>query len=57
MRPVLLIVCWILAAVPAHARDAGIDWQAWGPGVFAAARAQGRRVMVDAGIEGCTACR
>jgi uncharacterized protein YyaL (SSP411 family) len=32
-------------------------WLTWGPDVFERAKKDGRIVLVDAGIEGCTACR
>ncbi len=34
-----------------------VRWEPWGAEAFARARRQGRLVLVDAGIEGCTACR
>src|SRR5262245_20377381 len=36
---------------------AQIDWQPFSPEVFARAKREGKLVLVDAGIEGCTACR
>lgn len=50
------------AAVPA--RDAAalprvsqISWRDWQPETFADARSRGRMVLIDVGMEGCTACR
>ena len=34
-----------------------IEWADWGPGIFERARAEKRLILVDVGIEGCTACR
>jgi hypothetical protein len=34
-----------------------IEWHAWSAASFEAARAQNKIVLVDVGIEGCTACR
>lgn len=39
------------------ARAAAIDWQPWGLDVFERARREDRLILVDVGIEGCTACR
>jgi hypothetical protein len=36
---------------------ATIEWQRWGAAVFDRARSANRLVLVDIGIEGCTACR
>jgi uncharacterized protein YyaL (SSP411 family) len=36
---------------------ASIAWESWGIGAFERARAENRMVLVDVGIEGCTACR
>jgi uncharacterized protein YyaL (SSP411 family) len=33
------------------------EWLSWGPEPFERAKSEGRIVLVDAGIEGCTACR
>ena len=40
-------------SAPAHP----ISWHRFGPAAFEEARLTGKIVMVDAGIEGCTACR
>lgn len=34
-----------------------IEWSAWGAPVFERASAEGKMVIADIGIEGCTACR
>ncbi|MFU8814381.1 MAG: DUF255 domain-containing protein [Pseudomonadales bacterium] len=40
-----------------NADEAGIAWQPWSEAAFAAARSQRRMIILDVGIEGCTACR
>ncbi|MBW2464052.1 MAG: DUF255 domain-containing protein [Deltaproteobacteria bacterium] len=37
--------------------SAQIEWQTWGAPAFERARREGKMVLVDVGIEGCTACR
>ncbi len=36
---------------------APISWQDWTPDVFAQARRDGKLILIDVGMEGCTACR
>jgi uncharacterized protein len=57
--PLLVASCGAPAspAVPPPPAQAQIEWQPWGPAVFERARREGRLVLVDVGIEGCTACR
>jgi uncharacterized protein len=38
-------------------RPEGIAWQPWRPAAFQRALAEKRLIVVDVGIEGCTACR
>jgi uncharacterized protein YyaL (SSP411 family) len=40
------------AAAPAH-----ISWRDWQPEAFERAKATGKLIVVDVGMEGCTACR
>ena len=45
-------------AVVVPAADAApIEWSAWTPAAFERARAQDKMILVDVGMEGCTACR
>lgn len=44
-------------AAPTASAPEQIAWQSWSPEAFALARSEGRMVLVDVGIEGCTACR
>lgn len=64
MRTSLVVLCAALAScgAPPVASERGaaappIEWEQWSPETFARAREQGRMVLVDVGIEGCTACR
>ncbi|MEX2479541.1 MAG: DUF255 domain-containing protein [Gammaproteobacteria bacterium] len=34
-----------------------IEWRAWSPEAFAEARRSGKLILLDVGMEGCTACR
>lgn len=43
-------------AVPG-ADVAPIEWQQWSPAAFDRAKAQDKMILVDVGMEGCTACR
>ncbi|MFK7987736.1 MAG: DUF255 domain-containing protein [Sandaracinaceae bacterium] len=45
------------AASPRAASENTIVWQSFSPEVFQRAEREGRMVLVDVGIEGCTACR
>lgn len=45
------------AAAPAEAAPPEIAWLNWGAPAFERARREGKMVLVDVGIEGCTACR
>lgn len=55
------LACVLVAATAACAGTRPpaptIAWRTWGPDVFAEARRHARLVLVDVGIEGCTACR
>lgn len=42
---------------PAPRSAAAVSWRPWGDAAFAEARRDKKLVFVDAGIEGCTACR
>lgn len=53
----LALACTPPAHGPAAARPAPIAWLDFGAEAFARAKAEHKLVMVDAGIEGCTACR
>lgn len=65
--PMLLLLALLTACgagAPAAAPQAptsiaapSIAWQSWSEEVFAQARSEQRMVLVDVGIEGCTACR
>src|SRR5688572_10243998 len=58
---VLLMVVGGCSSVPRAAAPAGagsaIVWRSYGPAAFEEARRDGKLVLVDVGIEGCTACR
>lgn len=55
---ILLIACGAPAApAPVPSSTAEIEWQTWSPELFARAEREGRMLLVDVGIEGCTACR
>ena len=45
------------ARAPSTGASASIEWVPWGADAFERARAEGKMVLVDVGIEGCTACR
>jgi len=45
------------AADPADLSAPAIDWQDWDPAAFERARREHSLILVDIGIEGCTACR
>jgi len=51
----LLGSCAPVARAPSS--PGAIAWHSFGPAAFEEARRTGKLVMVDAGIEGCTACR
>lgn len=52
----ILLLMLIAAPMRAGAGDS-ISWQSWGPEAFASARLQKRMILLDVGMEGCTACR
>ena len=43
--------------VASDAEVAPIEWQQWSPAAFEHAKAQDKMILVDVGMEGCTACR
>ena len=45
------------AALPASQTGGPIVWRHWGAEAFAEAERENKIVLVDVGIEGCTACR
>jgi uncharacterized protein len=45
------------ARSPAPTEAPTIQWHRFGPSAFEQARREGKLILVDAGIEGCTACR
>ena len=51
------VACTPPAAPPPPQQPGAIDWQVWGPEIFERAKATHRLILIDAGIEGCTACR
>lgn len=58
----LAIAAAVLAAscaprAPNRTPAAAITWQSWEPAAFERAAAEHKLIVVDAGIEGCTACR
>jgi hypothetical protein len=68
MKHTITVIALLLGTSCAHSRidspttahtavAAPIAWQRFGPSAFEEAKRSGKIVMVDAGIEGCTACR
>src|SRR5262249_26531187 len=55
--PSVLVFAAIMVSTAANAATAHIAWQPWGPAAFAQAAREHKIVVVDVGIEGCTACR
>ena len=45
------------AVVVPEAEVAAIEWRQWSPAAFDDAKAQDKMILVDVGMEGCTACR
>ena len=63
MRKLAALVALVIACAggsgaksPNGAAPPPIVWQSFGPGAFATAQRENKLVMVDVGIEGCTAC-
>ena len=54
---ILISVLLMLSTVSLFAQPAAIRWQDWGTAPFEQARQADKLVMLDVGIEGCTACR
>ncbi len=47
----------VAPAEPATGKALEIPWHQWGPKPFARARQENKLVLIDVGMEGCTACR
>ena len=54
MATVLLVVSQSQAANFGH--EGGIDWQPWSKAAFEKARTENKLILVNVGMEGCTAC-
>lgn len=51
-----MVVCCLPLGVHGL-EEPGIHWRDWSPATFADAERLGRLILLDVGIEGCTACR
>ena len=54
---ILISVLLMLLTTSLVADSAAIQWQQWGETPFDEARQADKLVILDVGIEGCTACR
>ena len=54
---ILISVLLMLSTVPLSAQPDAIRWQQWGKAPFEQAEQTGKLIILDVGIEGCTACR
>ena len=54
---ILISILLMLLATSLVAEPAAIQWQQWGKAPFEQARQSDKLIILDVGIEGCTACR
>ena len=52
-----IIILLILPSVIGATDTTAIDWQDWGSAPFERARYDNKMILIDVGMEGCTACR
>lgn len=57
MNMLRIIILLILPSVIGATDTTAIDWQDWGSAPFERARYDNKMILIDVGMEGCTACR
>ena len=56
-QKIIWLCCLWLLSGSGLAESTAVQWREWNPDAFALADSQDRLILVDVGIEGCTACR